>query len=134
MDIATEKATLIQSINEVNDIEVLLAIKSYLSTHIHGMADTIKAIEASEHGDITPITANDFSISAQPETGKIVVAIANTAHQSVISVLDMTGKSLSKSVVPERISTFELDKLPPGTYNFIITNNHTTVTKRLVCA
>jgi hypothetical protein len=78
------------------------------------------------------ITDETVKIFPNPNGGKFTVQMEKTTDSKVITVVDMTGKIVTKSVISGDLSSFELNNVAAGIYNVVVSGSGKTITKRVV--
>jgi hypothetical protein len=74
----------------------------------------------------------DVKIYPNPNGGQFTIAMGATNDAKVITLLDMGGRVVSKSVIAGELSSFELGNVAAGTYNVVITADGAVVTRKVV--
>ncbi|MBS1778466.1 MAG: T9SS type A sorting domain-containing protein [Bacteroidetes bacterium] len=83
---------------------------------------------------IKPIGTSHFMVSPNPTTGIVTVTLASNYPNAVVTIRDITGKTLSKQNVDNNTKTVTMDigEMPAGTYLISLQHGDMIETKKLI--
>ena len=89
---------------------------------------------AAKVGKTGGLNAENVNVFPNPNDGTFTIQMQPTNSTKVISIMDMTGKTVLKSVVSGEKANVELNNVAAGTYIVVVTGDGKSVSKRVVIA
>ncbi len=73
-----------------------------------------------------------IQIYPNPAGNKFTVSMDKTTDSKVITLVDMGGKTISRTILAGSITNYDMNNVAPGTYNVVVTADGKVTTKKVV--
>ncbi len=88
--------------------------------------------EGKPAGTGAKMNNSNVEIFPNPNGGQFTVTMDKSIDSKVITVVDMSGKLISKSVVNGDVAKLDISRVPAGVYSVIVAGSGNVVTKKVV--
>ncbi len=79
------------------------------------------------------IEKQDVNIYPNPASKEVTISISNFSTEAICSFMDVSGRTVSKNIIKDKVSTIDLEGIPAGVYIVkIASKENDVIVKKLI--